>query len=128
MSKELHDLPNTKKILDDSIVYSSNSLAQHTALVKKFLTRREAGIRLQRNKFIFTQPEITFAGIVLNHNGYRMQDKGIKAIRDFKKPESLTDLQSFQGMANQLAPFNRDLATALQPLRPLLQKNAQPFT
>ena len=30
-------------------------------------------------------------------------------------------------MANQLAPFNRDLATALQPLRPLLQKNAQPF-
>ena len=56
-----------------------------------------------------------------------MQDKVIKAIRDFKKPESLTDLQSFQGMANQLAPFNRDLATALQPLRPLLQKNAQHF-
>ena len=128
MSEELHDLPNTKKIVDDNIVYSSNSLAQHTALVKKFLTRcREAGIRLQRNKFIFAQPEITFAGIVLNHNGYRMQDKVIKAIRDFKKPESLTDLQSFQGMANQLAPFNRDLATALQPLRPLLQKNAQPF-
>ena len=117
MSEELHDLPNTKKIVDDNIVYSSNSLAQHTALVKKFLTRcREAGIRLQRNEFIFAQPEITFAGIVLNHNGYRMQDKVIKAIRDFKKPESLTDLQSFQGMANQLAPFNRDLATALQPL------------
>ena len=97
MSEELHDLPNTKKIVDDNIVYSSNSLAQHTALVKKFLTRcREAGIRLQRNKFIFAQPEITFAGIVLNHNGYRMQEKVIKAIRDFKKPESLTDLQSFQ--------------------------------
>ena len=46
----------------------------------------------------------------------------IKATRDFKKPESLTDLQLFQGMDNQLAPFNRDLATALQPLRPLLQK------
>ena len=56
-----------------------------------------------------------------------MQDKVIKAIRNFKKPESLTDLQSFQGMANQLAPFNRDLATALQPFRSLLQKNAQPF-
>ena len=128
MSEELHDLPNTKKIVDDNIVYSSNSLEQHTTLVKKFLTRcREAGIRLQRNKFIFAQPEITFAGIVFNHKGYRMQNKVIKAIRDFKKPESLTDLQSFQGMANQLAPFNRDLATALQPLRPLLQKNAQPF-
>ena len=71
--------------------------ASNTALVKKFLTRRrEAGIRLQRNKFILAQPEVTFAGIILfNHKGYRMQDKVIKPIRDFKKPESLTDLQSF---------------------------------
>ena len=128
MYEELHDLPNTKKTVDDNIVYSSYSLKQHTTLVKKFLTRcREAGIRLQRNKFIFSQPEVTFAGTVLNNKGYRMQDKVIKAIPDFKKPESFTDLQSFQGMANQLASFNRDLATALQPLRPLLQKNAQPF-
>ena len=56
-----------------------------------------------------------------------MQDKVIKAIHDFKKPESLTYLQSFQSMANQPAPFNRDLATALQPLGPWLQKNAQFF-
>ena len=48
MSKELHDLPNTKKIVDDNIVYFLNSLEQHPALVKKFLTRcRDAGIRLQ---------------------------------------------------------------------------------
>ena len=31
MFEELYDLPNTKKIVDDNIVYSSNSLAQHTA-------------------------------------------------------------------------------------------------
>ena len=74
-----------KKIVDDNIVYSSNSLVQHTVLVKKFLTRcREAGIRLQRNKFIFAKPEVTFAGIVLNHNGYRMQDKVIKALKSQK--------------------------------------------
>ena len=30
-------------------------------------------------------------------------------------------------MANQLAPFNRDLATALQPLQPFLKKTADPF-
>ena len=90
MSEELHDLPNTKKIVDDNIVHSSNSLEQNTILVKKILTRcREAAIRLQSNKFIFSQPEVTFAGIVLNNKGYRMKDKVIKAIRDFKKPESL---------------------------------------
>ena len=30
-------------------------------------------------------------------------------------------------MANQLAPFNRDLTTALQLVRPLLKKTADPF-
>ena len=30
-------------------------------------------------------------------------------------------------MANQLVPFNRDLATALQPLRPLPQKKCANF-
>ena len=86
MSEELHGLPNTKKIVDDNIVFFSNSLEQHIAFVKKFLTRcREAGIRLQRNKFIFAQPEVTFAGIVLNHKGYRMQDKVIKATRSIQK-------------------------------------------
>ena len=43
MSEELPGLPNTEKIVDENIVYSSNSLEQHIALVKKFLTRcREA--------------------------------------------------------------------------------------
>ena len=89
MFEELHDLPNTKKIVDDNIVYSSDSLAQHTALVKKFLTPcREAGIRLQRNKFIFAQPEVTFADIVLNHNGYRMQDKVSKLFATLKSQKA----------------------------------------
>ena len=57
----------------------------------------------------------------------KFKDKVLNANKDFKKPETLTDLQSFQGMANQLAPFNRDLATALQPLQPLLKKTADPF-
>lgn len=39
--------------------------------------------------------------------------KSLNAIQEFKVPETLTDLRSFQGMANQLAPFNRDLATAI---------------
>ena len=39
MSEELHDLPNTKKNVDNNIVYSSNSLEQHTTLVKKLFSQ-----------------------------------------------------------------------------------------
>ena len=120
MSEKLQGLPNTTKVVDDNIVYSANDLTTHANFVRKFLTRcRERGIQLQRDKFVFAKSKITFAEIVLSD--YKIQDKVLNAIKDFKKPETLTDLQSFQGMANQLAPFIREMATALQPLRPLLK-------
>ena len=56
-----------------------------------------------------------------------MQDKIFTAIRDFKTPQCLKDLQSFQGKANQLAPFNKNLASALQPLRELLKRSNEDF-
>ena len=128
MSEELQGLPNITKVVDDNIVYSANELTTYANFVRKFLTRcRERGIRLQRDKFVSAKSEITFDGIVLSDRGSKIQDKVLNPIKDFKKPETLTDLQSFQEMANQLAPFNRDLATALQPLRPLLRKTADPF-
>ena len=113
-SEELQGLPNITKVVDDNIVYSANDLTTHDNFVRKLLTQcRERGIRLQRDKFVFAKSKITFAGIVLSDRGYKIQDKVLNAIKDFKKPETLTDLQSFQEMANQLAPFNRDLATSL---------------
>ena len=84
-------------------------MTTHATFALKFLTRcRERGIRLQRDKFVFAKSEITFAGIVLSDRGHKIQDKFLNATKDFKKLETLTDLQSFRGMANQLASFNRD--------------------
>ena len=93
MSEELQGLPNITKVVDDNIVYSANDLTTHAASVWKFLTRcRERGIRLQRDKFVFAKSEITFVGIVLSDRGYKIQDKILNAIKDFIKPETLTDL------------------------------------
>ena len=57
-----------------------------------------------------------------------MQDKVIKAIREsqLQKARKL-DRFAIVSIRIWMDPFNRDLATALQPLRTLLQKNAQPF-
>ena len=127
MTEELHGLDNTKKIVDDVLIYSK-SFDEHVHLVTQFLNRcRISGIRLRLDKFVFAKNVVNFAGVTLSHNGYKMQDKIFTSIRDFKQPTCLKDLQSFQGMANQLAPFNKDLASALQPLRELLKKSNEDF-
>ena len=127
MTEELHGLENTRKIVDDILIFSK-SLDEHVSLVQTFLNRcRNSGIRLRMDKFVFAKSDENFAGVHLSQNGYKIQDKIFASIRDFKMPNCLKDLQSFQGMANQLAPFNKDLASALQPLRELFKKSNEAF-
>ena len=110
MTKELHDLDNTNKIVDDIFIYSQN-FDEPVNYVTQFLNRcRNSGIRLRIDKFNFVESAVNFAGVRLSQSGYKMQGKIFTAIRDSKTPQSLKDPQSFQGMANQLAPFNKDLA------------------
>ena len=96
--------------------------------VTQFLNRcRNSGIRLRIDKFNFAESAVNFAGVRLSQSGYKMQDNIFTAIRDFKTPQCLKDLQSFQGMANQLAPFNEDLASVLRLLRELLKRSNEDF-
>ena len=126
MTEELHGLDNTKKIVDDILI--SQNFDEHVNYVTQFLNRcHNSGIRWRIDKFNFAESAVNFAGVRLSQSGYKMQDKIFTAIRDFKTPQCLKVLQSFQGMANQLAPFNKNLASALQPLRELLKRSNEDF-
>lgn len=123
MTENLRDLPNTGKVVDDNIIYSKNP-TEHANHVRQFLDRcRERKIRLNAKKFKYMQNEVVFAGMHISRAGYRIADSILNAIKNFPVPENKTDLRSFQGLANQLAPTNQELTKVLTPLRPLLKKD-----
>ena len=120
MTDALADVSNYVKIVDDNLVYSRNR-RDHVRHVRTFLQAcRDNRIHLSKEKFVFAQPEVEFAGTVVNASGYHQQERIFSAIRDFKQPETVSELRSFHGMAQQLAPYNAKLAQILAPLRPLL--------
>jgi hypothetical protein len=124
MDECLEGLSNTVRVVDDNVVYSAD-IKQHVKHVRDFLHRcRTVGIKLSEKKFKFAEPEVRFAGVILNADGYRMQPNVYKAIEHFEMPGDLQAMRRFVGMANQLAPFNEKLAKALQPLRPFMKRNA----
>ena len=49
--------------------------------------------------------------------------KKTQAIQDFPAPTTVTELQRFNGMVNQLAKFLPNLAQVNEPLRQLLRKD-----
>ena len=52
--------------------------------------------------------------------------KYFSAIRDFPTPSSTTDIKSWFGLVNQLAPYAQ-LRDILAPFRPFLSEKKQPF-
>ena len=72
MTEELHGLDNTKKIVDDILIYSQN-FDEHVNYVTQFLNRcRNSGIRLRIDKFNFAESAVNFAGVRLSQSGYKM--------------------------------------------------------
>ena len=116
----LAGIKDMEKIVDDVLLYKSD-LPAHIAQVKEFLLKcREAGITLNPEKFQFCKQEVKFAGYRVTKDGIKADPEKVKAIAEFPKPTNITDLRSFLGLVEQLAPFSKDTAGTMGPLRPLL--------
>ncbi|XP_064116668.1 uncharacterized protein LOC135222514 [Macrobrachium nipponense] len=117
----LGDIPRTVKIVDDILVYDS-SYRDHLAHVITLVQKCDKfGMTLNPDKIFFAQPNVEFCGYSINHEGYSVDSRKVRAIAEFPKPQNITDLRSFMGLTNQLGSFSSAIATAAQPLRDLLK-------
>ena len=117
----LGDIPQTVKIVDDILAYDY-SYRDHLAHVINILQRCDQyGITLNPDKFKFAEAKVDFCGYTISSDGYTVDSRKVKAIADFPKPQNITDLRSFMGLANQLGSFSSEIAQAAQPLRDLLK-------
>ena len=120
MDTAFQGMPQFAKLVDDVVVYDK-SRQDHTHHVREFLQHcLEHGISLNKDTFVFAQPEVTFAGYELSSSGYSIDPLLVLAINDFPEPTNITELRSFFGLVNQLSLFTDQIAELLRPLRPLL--------
>lgn len=119
------DFPRKHKCVDDTLLYDSSieGAFWHTYDFLELCAKK--GITLKPEKFMFCQREVEFVGFHLGWEEYRPTEDRLAAIRNFSMPAqpTITDVRSWFGFVNQLAPF---LATApiMAPFRDLLKKPA----
>ena len=115
------DIPNSRRVSEDIIVYSAN-YDEHLQLVRRlFKTADENQIAINVPKIQFAQPSVRFGGFILDGEGYRPDPELVGAIAKFPLPKNVTDLRSFFGLCQQIGNFSDQIATALHPLAPLLK-------
>jgi hypothetical protein len=107
---------------DDILIYSK-SLNEHIEHLRAiFCALREAHLFAHLEKCTFCTDRVAFLGYVVTPQGIEVDEMKIEAIKSWPIPTTLTQLQSFLGLAGFYRCFVRDFSTIAAPLNDLTNK------
>ena len=112
--------------LDDIIVYSETPEEHLQRLEAVFQKISKAGLKLKPSKCEFFRPEITYLGHVVSSRGIATDPKKIRAIQQWPRPTTVTEVRRFTGLTNYYRKFVHGYARVARPLHNLVSgKNAK---
>ena len=110
--------------IDDIMIFTKGSLAEHQAKVKEVLQRLcNNDLFACPEKCSFDKTEVEYLGMFINRDGIRMDNSKVKAIMDWPTSMTVRGVCSFLGLANFYQHFIKDYATLAKPLTDLTQKD-----
>ncbi|GJP37738.1 hypothetical protein CLOM_g22159 [Closterium sp. NIES-68] len=109
--------------LDDILIYSRDMKqhVEHLRRVFEILRRERFYVKLSKSEFALER--VQFLGHMVSARGVHVDPKKIEAVRTWKTPENVKELQQFLGFANYYNRFVPQYAKLAAPLTNLLKKN-----
>jgi hypothetical protein len=105
MDTVLHGCKGACAYLDDVIV-TGETKEEHLANLEVELEKLEkAGLKLNKKKCFFMEPQIEFLGHKIDAEGLHPTQKNIQAIKEAATPQNFSQLKSFLGMMNYYSRF-----------------------
>ncbi|CAI7807806.1 unnamed protein product [Closterium sp. NIES-54] len=112
--------------LDDILIYSRDMKQHIKHLRRVFEILRQEKFYVKLSKSEFALKKVQFLGHMVSAQGVHVDPKKIEAVRTWKTPENVKELQQFLGFANYYNQFVPQYAKIVTPLTNLLNKNT-PF-
>ena len=112
--------------VDDIIIYSHGSLADHRRKVGKVLQKlQDAGLQCDIGKSEFEQKTVKYLGFIIHAGeGIHVDPQKVEAIQAWEAPKTVREVRSFLGFANFYRSFIPHFATLSAPLTRLTRKGA----
>ncbi|RXN18805.1 Retrovirus-related Pol poly from transposon opus [Labeo rohita] len=121
ISEMLHGHDGTVVYMDDILVFGETQEKHDQNLKRVMETIRASGLRLNKEKCRFSQPELNFLGQVVTKQGIAPNPERVKAITAMDSPQNVSELRRLLGMINYIGRYLPNLSTVLQPLNELLK-------
>src|SRR5262249_16212898 len=111
--------------IHDILVYSRD-MEEHAWHLRMVLqTLREHRLYAKYSKFEFWLESIAFLGHVISRDGIQVDPRKIEAVVSWQRPTTVTEIQSFLGLAGYYRRFVHDFSRLAAPLTRLTQKNVR---
>ncbi|GBG61867.1 hypothetical protein CBR_g23819 [Chara braunii] len=121
MNRIFHDhLDNFVMVyLDDILIFSKSAKehAQHVETVLSLLRQHKYRVNLEKCEFGRTK--ILYLGHEVSAEGIRPEDAKVASIRDWPRPQTVTEVRSFLGMCGYYRNFVKNYSTVASPLTDL---------
>ncbi|CAI7787612.1 unnamed protein product [Closterium sp. NIES-53] len=112
--------------LDDILIYSKNMKehVEHLRKVFEILWKNKFYVKLSKSDFALKK--VQFLGHMVSAEGVHVDPRKIEAVKKWKVPENMKELQQFLGFTNYYNRFVPQYAKIAAPLTDLLKKDT-PF-
>ncbi|GJR45101.1 putative reverse transcriptase domain-containing protein [Tanacetum coccineum] len=109
--------------IDDILIYSKSE-EEHEVHLKTILDLlKKEKLYAKFSKCEFWLQEVQFLGHVVNRDGIHVDPSKIESVKNWKTPESPTEIRSFLGLAGYYRRFIENFSKIAKPLTLLTQKN-----
>ncbi|WVZ70495.1 hypothetical protein U9M48_019157 [Paspalum notatum var. saurae] len=100
--------------IDDILVYSKNEQEHEEHLEHKLYAKF--------SKCAFWLKEVAFLGHILSVKGVAVDPSKVEDVLNWKQPQTVTEIQSFLGLADYYRRFIKDFSKIAKPMTTLIQK------
>ncbi|GJT71004.1 putative reverse transcriptase domain-containing protein [Tanacetum coccineum] len=109
--------------IDDILIYSKSE-EEHEVHLKAILDLlKKEKLYAKFSKCEFWLQEVQFLGHVVNRDGIHVDPSKVESVKNWKIPESSTEIRSFLGLAGYYRRFIENFSKIAKPLTLLTQKN-----
>ncbi|GKD01327.1 putative reverse transcriptase domain-containing protein, partial [Tanacetum coccineum] len=109
--------------IDDILIYSKSE-EEHEVHLKTILDLlKKEKLYAKFSKCEFWLKEVQFLGHVVNRDGIHVDPSKVESVKNWKTPESSTEIRSFLGLAGYYRRFIENFSKMAKPLTLLTQKN-----
>ena len=123
--EELLEGLNGVECYQDDIIVHGRTVEEHDSILLTVLQRiKESGLKLNKQKCLFSQSELEFLGHKIGRGGTSPHPNKVKAIVDLEQPNNVSELRSVLGMVNHLGQYLPHLSTVTKPLNDLLKQDS----